>query len=275
MADVLYKFFPPERLTALQNRLVRFTPPEEFNDPFDIAPVAYYEGLQAGPTSGSSSGAFVELRGKLAELMQRQLDSIVNRPFLNQPLAANSRGVLCLTESSASLLMWAHYAASHKGFALGFDARHPWFAGARPVLYDPERPTVVVSLAGSRDEGEEYLYRKSDEWRYEREWRLVRPLVPRGKTVTAGLVRHLRNADEFLAAPPSLQSTLFKVPRDAVREVVVGARMSNADRTLLATHLASQPRLRITILECRLDPHAFRLQLDRVPRRRFLSRYGG
>lgn len=40
MADVLYKFFPPERLTALQNRLVRFTPPEEFNDPFDIAPVA-------------------------------------------------------------------------------------------------------------------------------------------------------------------------------------------------------------------------------------------
>lgn len=40
MADVLYKFFPPERLTALQNRPVRFTPPEEFNDPFDIAPVA-------------------------------------------------------------------------------------------------------------------------------------------------------------------------------------------------------------------------------------------
>jgi|SRR5580658_5344823 hypothetical protein len=36
-------------------------------------------------------------------------------------------GVLCLSEAPANLLMWAHYADSHRGFVVEFDPASPFF----------------------------------------------------------------------------------------------------------------------------------------------------
>ena len=36
---MLYKYLAPERIDVLQKRLVRFTPPGAFNDPFEFRPV--------------------------------------------------------------------------------------------------------------------------------------------------------------------------------------------------------------------------------------------
>jgi hypothetical protein len=35
---ILYKYFPPERNSFLNELLIRFTPPDSFNDPFDSLP---------------------------------------------------------------------------------------------------------------------------------------------------------------------------------------------------------------------------------------------
>jgi len=34
----LFKYVPPDRVGVLSTRLLRFTPPAEFNDPFDSSP---------------------------------------------------------------------------------------------------------------------------------------------------------------------------------------------------------------------------------------------
>lgn len=99
--------------------------------------------------------------------------------------------VACFSESVDSILMWSHYADSHKGFVLEYDfcptlnnpIEHVLIA---PVIYDEERMDVSSYIAW------EFLHllrvnsknpdiashlkvalHKSVAWAYEKEWRLV------------------------------------------------------------------------------------------------------
>jgi hypothetical protein len=101
-------------------------------------------------------------------------------------------GILCLTEKPDNLLMWAHYADCHRGFAVELDGTHPFFdqrkspndliRHLKKVSYAPERPQVtlfdpdavpeefVLSLVSS------FFLTKSTEWEYEQEWRMILPV---------------------------------------------------------------------------------------------------
>jgi len=94
--------------------------------------------------------------------------------------------VFCLTERADNLLMWSHYANSHRGVAFKFrrleqvDHR---FLVAQPVRYSDE----PVNFLGMQDYIDKLLglaehdlipriwdlaYRKHADWGYEREWRI-------------------------------------------------------------------------------------------------------
>lgn len=99
--------------------------------------------------------------------------------------------IACFSESVESVLMWSHYANSHKGFALEYDFR-PLLEqpikniGLFPVVYSEERfdisdymawaflrflgihakmPDISASIKNA-------LW-KSDIWAYEKEWRMI------------------------------------------------------------------------------------------------------
>jgi hypothetical protein len=85
------------------------------------------------------------------------------------------KGVLCLTESPDSLLMWAHYASGHKGVCLKF--RHlgnHFFDRAQKVRYSDELRTIDPfdgSLVGLQIALLQIT--KTTHWAYEKEWRIV------------------------------------------------------------------------------------------------------
>lgn len=90
-------------------------------------------------------------------------------------------GVLCLTVTPDSLLMWAHYANNHNGFVIQFDETHEFFAPSShdgqvleltKVEYSAQRPVLSYSTLNSAS----LYYRKSPEWFYENEWRIIKPL---------------------------------------------------------------------------------------------------
>ena len=110
-------------------------------------------------------------------------------------------GVFCSTKRQDSLLMWAHYAQSHEGIVLKFlpDAsKDSFFLASRPVEYVRQRPLLYRSAAefiqhavymplleSTRRIVERLTYSKSEEWRYENEYRLVIPdLVPKEEKFT-------------------------------------------------------------------------------------------
>ena len=84
----------------------------------------------------------------------------------------------CFCEEKSSLLMWAHYANSHKGFCIGYkfeDIINKFGINILPVIYSEEY-SVIRSYEMFEDYDEFFLDEwrsKSIEWSYEKEWRLV------------------------------------------------------------------------------------------------------
>jgi hypothetical protein len=194
---------------------LRFSPPSEFNDTFD----SHY----LVPKSQGS-------KGKVARLLLR-----------------NRLGILCLTERPDNHLMWVHYARNHTGLVLGFNARAPFFQEDNRVL------RKVVYHSGPKVFAEadvSVCFYKSDQWKYEREWRCVRsfqPSEPRVVGIESALVTQIIfgsrmeacqiarimqcatalemvNAQFLLSSPSSRSWTFENVPK---RMSVCGAYTGN------------------------------------------------
>jgi len=121
-------------------------------------------------------------------------------------------GVLCLSKSNKSILMWSHYSAGHTGFVLGFDAEDNFFkqrphepheiGELQPVTYSPKRVGIIFPPAET-DPTPNIFFTKNEEWRYEDEWRIL---------------RFPNDADKT----PDANVHLFSIPPSAIREVIFG-----------------------------------------------------
>lgn len=103
-------------------------------------------------------------------------------------------GSLC--ERSDSMLMWSHYAQNHTGFAVEYDFSLPGYEGLLnslwPVIYQGEVFDVSDTIWGPKSSVMNECFMigaatlKSDEWAYEKEWRMVllRRPVAKGELVS-------------------------------------------------------------------------------------------
>jgi hypothetical protein len=105
----------------------------------------------------------VENLGKMEEARIRKMEEVF--------------AVFCLSVVPNNLLMWAHYADSHKGICIGFnptrliEAINPTWVG--PVRYSLEYPKLSV-LDQPETMLEILLFNKSIDWFYEKEIRYVK-----------------------------------------------------------------------------------------------------
>jgi hypothetical protein len=270
---LLYKYLCPDRRSILQDRLIRFTPPGSFNDPFDCLPyfdaynaanvktlvnkVMDAEKVKAGlagihlPDSAWSDAKAKLIRQYSANpsnLASRQLNDSL-RPQMNSEV-----GVLCLSDSKHSILMWSHYANSHTGFLLGFDSEHEFFkqrpgepeeiGELRAVTYTPDRVRVTVPFSDA-DPPPDIFFTKNDEWGYEKEWRIL---------------RFLKDADKT----PAANVHLFTIPSSAIREVVFG-RFATHDliSDLILAKKADPDLGHVQFYKATLSPNRF--QMDIMP----------
>lgn len=83
----------------------------------------------------------------------------------------------CFSETNSSLLMWAHYANSHKGFCIGYqfkDIIEKFGVNIFPITYSNDF-LKIDSYDLFCDHHEIFIKackKKSKEWLYEKEWRL-------------------------------------------------------------------------------------------------------
>ena len=190
----LYKF----RSLALESREfterilteneLYFSRPSAFNDPFDCLPVmsleapdpeflkyliALYKRRMPG-MSRTERKANAKIVLKDRKRNHRSSDALATLQEGMQE-ATNSAGVLSLAEHPDHVLMWAHYADSHRGICLRFRASSttPFFGYAQRVHYQVERPAVNLINDSPHVQSEKALLTKADFWSYEREWRIV------------------------------------------------------------------------------------------------------
>lgn len=274
---MLFKYLEPDRIDVLASGHIRFTQPADFNDPFEFRPVIssvtskeefdmamdedlktiVLEELQKLPSEIRTQISPAKLEVVTRKLYEqhwpslktkfKEMGSETTSVFIDK--ANTLIGVLSLTEKNDNLLMWSHYAYSHKGFCIGFDNTSPFFNRRRSVVdefyhlrkvsYSKMRPSKLVSQLN----GVELFLIKSKVWEYEQEWRMCAVLEDSEKTInTTPLPIHL-----------------FQFPNSAVKEIILGACIEKSVKeNILSVVRKNYPH--ITIKQAQISNEKFALE---------------
>lgn len=208
----IYKFYPPNwGLEALTKRRLKISPIDELNDPFE------YLSLDLGDKSVRAWAA--------------QFRKTVSR----------ENGIISFSKNWHQPLMWAHYADSHKGIALGFDVPDNLLF---KINYVENRIKPVKDIDSSISSMQGLIHKllrtKHKEWSYEDEYRLLRPL---SKCISEG--------DKFFADFNEI--TILK-------EVILGARYETSNCDQLSSELKSEG---VTFQTARAEFKGFRMTPQR------------
>ncbi|EFP96537.1 DUF2971 domain-containing protein [Vibrio caribbeanicus] len=175
MLKSLFKYASPHAQT-FDDLLIRASQRYSLNDPFELRP---------------SSRDVLE-----------SLSNLAGKKNLDYKPSYDDYGIISFTETHNNLLMWAHYANQHKGIVIEFDMaklnfnryqsypifdndeNDETFASENPIIQELNEGQVQRVLYSHNRPNEEaysdileHFLVKSDEWMYEKEHRVIVPLI--------------------------------------------------------------------------------------------------
>jgi hypothetical protein len=169
----------------LEKGEMKFTKPSDFNDPFDCCPTQFSELPEN------------TFRHAVGDVINKSIQSV--RSTLN--------GVACFSLHPNSMLMWSHYGDQHRSVCVGFDTQilldNPPKNSNREPLYNEITKVEYTKIRPSQKDPDA-LGKKSEEWRYEDEYRIVSSMK-KGK--------------------PEWGPGIWNIPPCSIKEVIIGARV--------------------------------------------------
>ena len=178
---ILYKFRGPDEFTKklIQNSAIYHSSPLNFNDPFDCQ-------LTVDTTNTFAelvdfivrNNPGLKLKEARAQAKSWQQSPVEFRQFMNEVARTtfSRHGVACYALNPDSLLMWSHYANSHRGVCLRFDVLEDVspFSPLFPVRYEETYPVLNHIRNNNGAVVTRLLTTKGKQWEYEEEWRVVK-----------------------------------------------------------------------------------------------------
>lgn len=180
--------FCEDRLRALvRDKRIYCSNPADFNDPWDCK-LHFNTDVLKDPIERQKHAQWAldlcQRKAPMApEAQERMRQTFLNNPeatsvLINQLSAelaidiAEQYRVYCLGPDPKNLLMWSHYADSHRGICLKFSLRNDIFCSALKCEYTSTFP--AIKLYNDSDEAALIaLLFKGDVWRYEKEYRVI------------------------------------------------------------------------------------------------------
>ena len=146
-----FKYFGTQdhHFSSLEDGYIYLSPPSYFNDPFDCS-------LDLVDFSSRTNKDFNK---SAVERFKQRVKDI---------------GVCCFSRINDSILMWAHYANSHRGFCLEFssDSENPY--GIHPLDVCYSEMLVKLNFHNQADDAiVNMIFTKSLDWKYEQEMRCI------------------------------------------------------------------------------------------------------
>ena len=229
--------------TLLRDNVIWFSNPMSFNDPWDCKPY-FNSDFVNDPVEVEkhvqSYAAMTRRRLKdiTEEVIAQRQEAFRNNPkFLAEcvekisegmgPEIANRYRVYCLGPDVNNLLMWAHYAESHKGICLEFSTENEMMCAAQIVEYREEFP-VLALYSENEDDHLVPLLTKSNVWTYESEYRLV------------AQERSNSTPHDTLIA----DNNYVRLPKGALKSIIVGCQGPVEDVWKLVNEFAPDVRVR-------------------------------
>lgn len=202
LPEVLYKFRSWEdkfHRQIINDSLAFFTSPLRFNDPFDCAIPVHFGKLSSHEILQDINEHLKqhqphlkrsERRAKARELKkQKHYKNMELQTQLQREIRASAFGIFSLTSNPNNIVMWSHYADSHKGFCIGFDIQKLLKTALGLTTYGGRTLPVLLELHKiNYMETFPYMDRqrlstwkrmiipvttKSTDWSYEEEYRVL------------------------------------------------------------------------------------------------------
>jgi hypothetical protein len=246
-------------LRLLSNGELYFSSPDKLNDPLDCG--FYPAAVRAAVERDAEDGG----REKLVEMLSRQIDDKITGDTARILEAVENRvkkaGVLSFSLTATEPLMWSHYADGHAGICVGIDK--VWFddfierewkpnklIGGAQVSYkeQPDFHEVVARYAKREAGGREIitdhmfvdivmpvLRTKSEHWRYEQEYRIIRR-----------------------------EPGVVSIPGEAIKEVIVGKRISEGDYALVQAVLSKSSLSHVRVGRAEFAENSFLMDIQYV-----------
>jgi len=303
-----FKYLSPDRIGVLKDGHIRFTPPGDFNDPFESFP--YFKAIapqkdievfieEKGWDQKEIEGMLEEswkdqlrkkpnikipfsaVKGWMTAMMEQgkpaltdffikfmTMEGTFHRKFAIDTLlnAMNQEiGMLCLTEKSDNLLMWAHYTSNHTGFVIQFNTQNSFFDQRKKpneirgyltkVRYTKKRPEIILMDPNIPKEQtidrwvNDIFFVKSEHWEYEQEWRMILTL---------------RDCQQVIQKD-SYKIHLFPFPKDSVKTVILGCKISKDNKDSIV-RIIKQDRSysNVEIIQAKIDDKEYRLNFMQI-----------
>jgi hypothetical protein len=246
-----FKYMKADRLISmLKSPSIRFTAPDDLNDPYEchltlevpLVKSIFVEHLLSQKNSVSRTCA-----EQMANNNEKQL---VIDALLEYRKHRNDLRVLSLTTNPLQLLMWAHYGDEHRGVVVELDIWHPSircgssggdkYSTVEEVKYTEDKvrgvpdPMTMISV----------LSRKSLEWKYESEWRLIR---------TKNMTREYKPGIDVVDLDISV-----------IRSIYFGARVQNDKGQEIMDLVKLNGLEDMNLLKVDIAPHSFELRTTNV-----------
>jgi len=248
----LYKYVTANTAVKILNGSIRFTQPKAFNDPFELLPqfitpktiVEQEEHSLSVDCMGSRRKGI--LRNGVKEKDHYKGDFQARRIVgsLNDAL-----GILCLSRNPESLLMWAHYGDEYRGAIIEFDDRHPFFDGQIQVTYKKTRPVYDIADFLGKPFPVADLCIKPNDWSYEKEVRIARPLSSCTEVATDDNGNRVMTMD---------------VPIDCILGVTMGERMT-VENQRIVWELVKHTDISLSLAAIANWNYAFRNEVIKYP----------
>jgi hypothetical protein len=132
--------------------------------------------------------------------------------------------------------MWSYYANGHRGICLGFSQSTRPFGPTFQVLYASDFPQINFFDSDFQDQFKATFLTKAFQWNHEREWRVIDRNLGQG---------------------------LRQFPPASLTEIIMGAQISDEDRTAIEAWIAARPD-KPALFEARLKGGVYGLEIHRV-----------
>jgi len=255
-----YERFNPEYLhDTLSKRRIHCSDPANLNDPWDCRPwfdsdalddpklmEEFIEWMFSFTPTKPISDEEARAAQKEIRTNPRYRQGILDRWSTDFMKTIPGRwGLYCLTPVADSTLMWSHYANNHRGICLEFGLEHPLFGSALEVSYLSSYPkwsphSLVETGAY------QVLLTKSDDWRYEREFRII--------GLSDGVNRRFADLEDH---PLVVKDGFLNLPTGSLKAVIAGCEADY--ESIRAVAVAADPALKVK--RAIRSPNKYRLKI--------------
>ncbi|WP_168798636.1 DUF2971 domain-containing protein [Herbaspirillum sp. ST 5-3] len=229
---------------TLRSRTIYLSSPAAFNDPWDCRPWFDLEALEDPKIRDQTIDWFMKIgiRTKAADAHEMRQKPSLLRSIVEQCAEGiwndidEKYRVYCLTPKDDDLLMWSHYADSHRGICLQFDT-HPYpICSAFEVSYNDTLPVSHISES-SEDFGFKALLVKAIAWKYENEFRVI-----------------ALDASRQVKDLPVTQNNRLHIGDDSLVGIIVGCQCPYADEII---DIVGRYQPSVKVIQAKRHPHRY------------------